>query len=1161
MSGPQIEPAVLGAVADAILRDPHSTDALTATRTAIAIGRGALAAFLAGAARRDARLPLLVITPTHLDAERLAEDLVSFVDAVHDPNVVAGPTEPITVLPPWDTLPLERVSPDVETMGKRSALRWRLAQVAEKPLIVVASVRAALQHLSPGEPLQPVVIELGSELDQDDLIRSLVAIGYRREHRAEVRGEFSVRGGIIDVYPSTAELPVRLDLFGDEVERISIFDPTDQRSIRQVEQAWCFPCREFLPTPQVQDRARALSPRAGLGQTLLEKVAEGELVDGMEGWLPWLVESQDLVSDLFDPVAQIMLIEPRVIRDRAVELNEEEEALVSTLLETWSLEDLAADQATALHLHAPFERLLEKTEAPVLSLQPLADGPSMPVVNIRQLLPVLGDDEKFADQVTELLTAKISVTIAAATPAGVRRLSDVLIAQGLDPLERNVATAGPGLEVVLAPVGRGFIAEEAGVALITEADLTGRRLAHKAARARPKNVDGFFDDLAIGSYVVHRQHGIARFSGVTTRTMAVATRDYLILEFKGDDKIYLPVEQIDAITAYSGGESPSLSKMGGADWTRSRTKARQAAAEVAAELVELYRNRLVAEGHAFQPDTPWQEEMEALFPHHETPDQLRAIAEVKADMEAPRPMDRLICADVGFGKTEIAVRAVFKAVQDGKQAAILVPTTLLASQHFQTITDRFTGFPVRVELLSRFLTDAAAAEVLAGLSDGSVDVVVGTHRLLSSSLTFKNLGLLVVDEEQRFGVSHKETIKQLANGVDVLTLSASPIPRTLEMALSGIRDLSMVTTPPVERRPILTFVGEYDEMAVREAIRRELLREGQVFYVHNRVADIDEVARKLRKLVPEARVAVAHGQMDEGTLEQVVQDFFERQADVLLCTTIVESGIDMPSVNTLICDRADLLGLGQLHQLRGRVGRGGQRAYAFLFHPADKVLSETAYERLRTIGEHTELGSGFKIAMRDLEIRGAGNLLGTKQSGDVAAVGYDLYVQLVAEAVAAAKGEPIVVPVQVKIDVPGSASLPATYVEADDLRLEAYRRLANATNHEEVDDVEAEWIDRYGPLPESARGLLDVGHLRAELLRLGISECIVTPAKIGGPSTTMAKLQGVKLAASASVRLRRLAKLAVFKEDLGQLLIPVPPKEPVAKFLTQLLQELVPIAP
>ena len=579
------------------------------------------------------------------------------------------------------------------------------------------------------------------------------------------------------------------------------------------------------------------------------------------------------------------------------------------------------------------------------------------------------------------------------------------------------------------------------MAVLAESDITGRRLPHRRARPRARATDGFFDDLTIGSFVVHRQHGVARFEGVTSRTMAGTTRDYLILQYRGNDRLYLPVDQIEAITAYSGGETPTLSKMGGSDWQRTRARASAAASEVAEELVKLYRLRLEVEGFAFSPDTPWQTEMESSFGFVETEDQLKAIADVKADMERPRPMDRLICGDVGFGKTEVGVRAVFKAVQDGKQAAVLAPTTLLASQHAQTFADRYAPYPVRVELLSRFLSPPQQRKVIEGLADGSVDVVIGTHRLLGQDVTFKQLGVLVVDEEQRFGVTHKEAVKRLSVGVDVLTLTASPIPRTLEMALTGIRDLSMVNTPPADRRPILTYVGEHDPAAVSEALRRELLREGQAFYVHNRVADIDAVARQVRDLVPEARVAVAHGQMDEGSLEQVVLDFWGRHYDVLVCTTIIESGIDMPSVNTLVVDRADLLGLGQLHQIRGRVGRGAQRAYAYLFHPADRVLSETAYERLRTIGEHTELGSGFKIAMRDLEIRGAGNLLGSDQSGHIAAVGYDLYVQLVAEAVAEARGEARPTPPTVALDVPGDAHLPKDYVTAEDARLEAYRRL------------------------------------------------------------------------------------------------------------------------
>ncbi len=642
------------------------------------------------------------------------------------------------------------------------------------------------------------------------------------------------------------------------------------------------------------------------------------------------------------------------------------------------------------------------------------------------------------------------------------------------------------------------------------------------------------------------------------RAIGGVERDYLLLEYRGADKLYVPSDQIDAVRHYTGGDTPTLSKLGGGDWARTKAKVKSEVDAVAQELVVLYQTRLNSTGHAFTPDTPWQQELEDAFPFRETPDQLTAIAEVKADMEAETPMDRLVCGDVGFGKTEVALRAAFKAVQDGKQVAVLVPTTLLATQHFQTFSERFAPFPVRVEVMSRFLTPAQSRQVAEGVRSGEVDVVIGTHRLLSQDIAFKDLGLLVVDEEQRFGVSHKEQIKQFTTDVDVLTLSATPIPRTLEMSLTGIRDLTLLNTPPAERQPILTYVGEYDERAVAESIRRELLREGQVFFVHNRVRDIEKAAAALRELVPEARIAVAHGQMDEGTLERVVLDFWEGQFDVLVCTTIIESGIDMPTVNTLVVDRADRLGLGQLHQLRGRVGRSGQRAYAYLFHPHDVVLSEDAYERLKTIGEATELGSGFRIAMRDLEIRGAGSLLGTGQSGHIAAVGYDLYVSMVHEAVQQLKGEPLREPAEVKLDLPLDANLSADYVPKEELRLEAYRRLAEVTTDAEVDDIRAEWEDRFGPVPDAAGRLLDVARLRAEAHRLGAREINVTkgPA-FGGPAWT-ARVSPLTLKASQAIRLGRLFKGAVYKEDLAQVIFPIPKTPDLAGTLVDLLRTLIP---
>ena len=657
---------------------------------------------------------------------------------------------------------------------------------------------------------------------------------------------------------------------------------------------------------------------------------------------------------------------------------------------------------------------------------------------------------------------------------------------------------------------------------------------------------------------MHHHHGVARFAGMVTRAMGGVERDYLLLEYRGDDKLYVPSDQIDTIRLYSGGETPSLNRMGGADFARTKAKVRSAVAEIAQELVVLYQTRLNAAGHAFAPDTPWQREVEAAFPYQETPDQLLAISDVKADMESTVPMDRLVCGDVGFGKTEVAVRAAFKAVQDGYQVAVLVPTTLLAQQHYQTFADRFAGYPVRVEVLSRFLTPAQAREVTEGITTGAVDVVIGTHRLLSGDVTFKQLGLLVVDEEQRFGVSHKEAIKQFKADVDVLTLTATPIPRTLEMSLTGIRDLSLLNTPPAARQPILTYVGEYDERAVAEALRRELLREGQVFYVHNRVKDIQERAARIRELVPEARVAVAHGQMDEGTLEKVVLDFWEGQYDVLVCTTIIESGIDMPTVNTLVVERADLLGLGQLHQLRGRVGRAGQRSYAYLFFPPDRQLSEEAYERLKTIGETTELGSGFRIAMRDLEIRGAGNLLGTGQTGHVAAVGYDLYCQMVNEAIAELNGDRVQEPAEIKLELPLAAHLPPDYVERDDLRLDAYRRLAAVQTEADVDDIAAEWADRFGPVPEPASNLLQVAYLRAECVRTGVQEVTVTKSSGLSGGGWLARLSPVVLAQSKQMRLARLFKGALYKEDQHQLQLPMRSGPTIGSDLVEALRQLVP---
>ncbi len=1149
------------------------TRVVGASNATLAVSTPAQAFVLAGLVRLGSRRPVLVVTPTGASAEQLAHDLEAFT-----PGGGAGQVE---VFPAWETLPFERVSPDVSTMGRRLRLLWHLSggsegggpgpAVTEGPDIVVAPIKAVLQRLGPFRTAaRPVTVAKGDRIDVEELVSELVAKGYRRESIVEHRGELAVRGGIVDVFPSTADEPVRIDLWGDEVERLTRFDVADQRSIEDVGAVELFGCRELVTDEDMRERAARLVATQPWGRHQWSRLADGEQFDGMESWLPWLMDSEELVCDLLADDALVVLVEPRRVRDRAGELLEEEAALADALASTWGLEQ--GDDAPRLHV--PFDRLLTGTGAGVVSLVPTAENQDVPLVESRGWEPILGDGAKLAAQVAGLVGDGYSVVLCSSTAGGAERLSGILggeqlvvpvVADGADgSAPAIVDLTAPGARIVVASIDRGFVLPGARVAVLTESDVTGRRRPHRQARTRARPVDGFFDDLAPGSYVVHRQHGVAVYGGMVTRTMGGATRDYLLLEYRGADKLYLPTDQIELLTPYAGGDSPTVSRLGGSEWQKARSKARAAVHEIAEELVALYRRRLQVVGHAFAPDTPWQAELESSFPYVETADQLRAIEDVSADMERPLPMDRLVCGDVGFGKTEVAIRAVFKAVQDGYQAAVLVPTTLLASQHFQTFAERYAPFPVKVELLSRFLTNAQAREVLAGLADGSVDVVVGTHRLLGEDVTFKKLGLLVVDEEQRFGVGHKESIKAMADGVDVLTLTASPIPRTLEMALTGIRDLSMVNTPPAARRPILTHVGEFEEAAASEAIRRELLREGQVFYVHNRVQDIEAVARRVSEMAPEARVAVAHGQMDEGTLEKVVLDFWEGAYDVLVCTTIIESGIDMPTVNTLVVDRADLLGLGQLHQLRGRVGRAGQRAYAYLFHPVDRVLSEQAYERLRTIGDHTELGSGFKIALRDLQIRGAGNLLGRDQSGHIAAIGYDLYVQMVSEAVADLKGEPRPQPVELKLDLPDAAHLPASYVEAEDVRLEAYRRLTAVRTEEQIEDVRTEWEDRFGPLPVPASALLDVARLRVECLRLGITDVAVAAPRTGmGRSGDRAsvRLSPITLPASAEVRLRRLAPGATYQADQHRVVMPVAVPTGEAGYapgLVALLSELVP---
>ncbi len=1144
----------------------------------LAVAEPARAMALAGLAEASERRPILVAVPTTTEADRLAADL----------GTLLGSDEVLT-FPAWETLPFERISPSIEAMGNRLRVLWHIQDPERCPKIIVAPVRALIQRLGPHvEEADPIIIGAEDQIDLHGMVERFVGYGYRRESQVEHRGEVAVRGSIIDIFPSTAEGPYRIDLWGDEVDRLCEFTINDQRSTVDRAEIEVFPCRELLVTDDIQERAERLQSTEPWGKEQWQRLADGELFDGMESWLPWLTDEDRVLTDLLSADSMVVLVEPRRMRDRAADLLAEEADLASSLARTWGAVagvDPTADHGDAVtddtddagdgdagsnqdtgnrfpQLHLTFDRLLAKTTVPAVTLSAVPEGP-----DVAQMAASGWEapGEAMEARLKQLLASGVRLVVTADGAGSAARTVSALADWDITPTEHGEVVPEvfqPGAHLVIGGLERGFVMPEAGIAILTEADLTGRRRAHRKARPRKRQSEGFFDDLNVGNYVVHHQHGVGRFAGMVRRAIGGHQRDYLLLEYKGDDKLYLPSDQIDLIRRFTGGDSPTLHRLGGTDFAKTKAKVRSAVAEIAQELVVLYQKRLTSEGHTYSPDTPWQSEVEAAFPYELTPDQAETIIAVKDDMERSTPMDRLVVGDVGFGKTEIALRAVFKAVQDGKQVAILVPTTLLAQQHFQTFADRFAPYPIRVEVLSRFLTAAQSRKVVEATTAGEVDVLIGTHRILSEDVEFKKLGLVVVDEEQRFGVAHKEALKQFQAGTDVLTLSATPIPRTLEMSLTGIRDLSLLNTPPADRQPIMTYVGEYDERAAAEAIRRELLREGQVFFVHNRVQSIEKIASELRELVPEARIATAHGQMDEGSLEKTVLDFWEGEYDVLVCTTIIESGIDMPTVNTLVVDRAELLGLGQLHQLRGRVGRSGQRAYAYLFTRPDASLSEEAYERLKTIGEATDLGAGFKIAMRDLEIRGAGNLLGVGQSGHIASVGYDLYCQMVIEAVNELNGTPIEEPTEIQIDLPVDANLPEDYVEGETQRLEAYRKLAAVTSVDEVEQIRSEWKDRYGPIPEVAERLLEVARIRAHCARLGVTELVVVGGPgFGGPEF-IAKLGPVTLKVSEEVRFKRLFANGLWKpneyENGGQLQVGIMKKKNLVGDLVLFFETMFP---
>ncbi len=1129
--------------------------------------------FVAAALARTG--PLLVVTATGREADDLTAELRAvFGDAVG-------------MFPSWETLPHERLSPGVDTVGARLMLLRRLAHPDDARLgpplqVVVTTARSLLQPMANGpgaaRNAAPVTLAVGDEADFEDTITQLVELAYTRVDMVGKRGEFAVRGGILDVFAPTAEHPVRVEFWGDEITEMRMFSVADQRSIPEipVDTLVAVPCRELLLTDDVRKRAAALvkdrpavDAVSGSVDDMLAKLAEGIPVDGMEALLPVLrPDDMSLLTDQLGAATPVLVCDPEKVRTRAADLIKTGREFLEASWSTAAVGGYAPIDVEQLG-GSGFRGLDEVRAAatagghPWWTLSQLPDESAIEL-DVRAAPSARGSqssiEELFAMLRAHVVTGGRAAVIAPGTGTAHRVVEQLAESDTPATMLEPGAAPKPGVVGVLkGPLHTGLVIPGADLVIITETDLTGNRVTGaqgKRLAAKRRNV---VDPLALaaGDLVVHDQHGIGKFVEMTERTVGGARREYLVLEYAsskrggGTDKLFVPMDALDQLSRYVGGQAPSLSRLGGSDWTNTKTKARKAVREIATELVALYAKRQAAPGHAFAPDSPWQAELEDAFGFTETADQLTAIGEVKADMEKPVPMDRVICGDVGYGKTEIAVRAAFKAVQDGKQVAVLVPTTLLADQHLQTFAERMGGFPVTVKGLSRFTDSAESKSVLAGMADGSVDVVIGTHRLIQTGVRWKDLGLVIVDEEQRFGVEHKEHIKSLRTHVDVLTMSATPIPRTLEMSLAGIREMSTILTPPEERYPVLTYVGPHDDKQVAAALRRELLRDGQAFYIHNRVSSIDATAARLRELVPEARVVVAHGQLPEEQLERTVEGFWNREFDILVCTTIVETGLDISNANTLIVERADTFGLSQLHQLRGRVGRSRERGYAYFLYPPEVPLTETAYDRLATIAQNNELGAGMAVAMKDLEIRGAGNVLGVEQSGHVAGVGFDLYVRLVGEAVetyraayraaySAADGDTLTTPEEpkdVRIDLPIDAHLPPDYIASDRLRLEGYRRLAAAGDDRAVLAVIEELTDRYGSLPEPARRLVAVARLRLLCRRYGITEVSAT-GSAGQPSTL--RLSPLTLPDSAQIRLKRIYPTANYRATTATVQVPVP---------------------
>jgi len=1045
--------------------------------------------------------PLLIVTADQEGADELCRELRYF----------AARPEEILPFPSWDVTPFEAASPHPDIVGERLNALLRLLDGRARALVV--PLASALQRVLPravlGEVCQYLVT--GEELERETLVGKLVKLGYAHVPIVEDRGSFSVRGGILDIFPPDLPRPVRIEFFGDLVETMRFFDPVTQRSLEPMEELVLLPSREVVLSEAVlkefAPRLKRRCDHQGIGadrrRELLEQLTHAIYPPGIDFLQPLFHPGLETLFDYAGPGAIRVVLDPAALEEGCERFARE----LGDAASRAELRDAVTCEPEALFLSAgEFAGKLGQGRRLLLPRLELAgEGGTLvrlPAQENSDLKLELGSEGErvlapLADRMVHWIAAGFRVLVPCHQAGQARRLYELLTHYRL-PLEISeerfpqAATRPPGrVEILVGEISRGFRLEAERLVVVAEEEIFGKRVKRRGlSEARKKQLLTSLAELKPGDHMVHIDFGVALYRGLEHLSLTGLEGDFLLLEYAGGDKLYLPVDRINLVQRYVGAEGiePRLDRLGAAGWEKAKAKARSEVQEMAAELLKIHAAREVQEGFRFSPADDMYREFEAAFAFEETPDQAAAIDQVIADMESPRPMDRLVCGDVGYGKTEVAMRAAFKAALDGKQVAILVPTTVLAQQHAESFAARLKDYPVRVEMLSRFRTPQEQKKILEGVRKGEVDIIIGTHRLLQKDVVFKDLGLLIVDEEQRFGVTHKERLKQFRAVVDILTLTATPIPRTLYMSLMGIRDLSIIDTPPVDRLAIKTFVSRSSDELIREAVLRELRRGGQVFFVHNRVQSIGAMAEELKRIVPEARIAVGHGQLAEKELEKVMLSFMHGESNLLLCTTIIESGLDIPSANTLIVNRADTFGLSQLYQLRGRVGRSKSRAYAYLLIPGEGSISSDARERLKIIQDLTELGAGFRIATHDLEIRGAGDLLGARQSGDIVAVGYELYAELLDEAVRTLKGEamPERVEPEIKLKVP--AFIPEEYVKDPNQRLLIYKKLTQPADEAEIDDIRAELIDRFGALPMAAVYLLEIMRIRVLLKGLLVKE-------------------------------------------------------------------------